>query len=82
MHEEHIRSAELVRHAWSFAASLVTHRCQTMAQYTDLPPAQFAILLADDARLFARGMHKQRQYWLTLCEAEKEQLARARQVAS
>ncbi len=72
-HEEHVRNAELVRHAWSFAASLATHRCQTMAQYTDLPPAQFATLLADDARLFALGMRKQRENWLTLCEAEKEQ---------
>ena len=73
-HEEHVRSAELVRHAWSFAASLATHRCQTMAQYTDLPPAQFATLLADDARLFAFGMHKQRENWLTLCEVEKKQV--------
>ena len=72
-HEGHVRSADMVKHAWSFAASLATHRCQTMAQYTDLPPAQFATLLADDARLFALGMRKQRENWLTLCEAERLQ---------
>ena len=72
-HKEHARSAELVSYAWSFAASLAANRCQTMAQYTDLPPAQFATLLANNAQLFALGMGKQRENWLTLCEAEKEQ---------
>ena len=69
-HEEHVRSAELVRHAWRFAASLVTHRCQTMAQYTDLPPAQFATLLVKDRQLFKSGMEKQQENWETLTEAE------------
>ena len=56
----------------SFAASLATHRCQTMAQYTDLPPAQFATLLANKD-LFTTCRNNQRENWLALREAGMRQ---------
>ena len=70
-HEERAADAELAFFAWTFACSLVKHRCLSSSHYADVPPGQFAALLSPSVEDCANALAEQKLNWTTLLNVEQ-----------